>query len=54
MTETVPEEEVTAGSLQVWEFYNPHRSGKKNELIAALLEVVRLSPDFPLDWIPKK
>lgn len=37
----------------VWEFYNPHRAGENNELIAALFEVVRLAPDFPTAWIPE-
>jgi outer membrane protein assembly factor BamB len=39
--------EVTADGRIVWEFYNPHRAGEKNELVAALFELVRLPPDFP-------
>ena len=39
--------EVTADGRIVWEFYNPHRAGEQNELVAALFELVRLPPDFP-------
>jgi Arylsulfotransferase (ASST) len=39
--------EVTPDGRTVWEFYNPHRAGKKNELVASLFEMVRLPPDFP-------
>ncbi len=42
--------EVTADGTMVWEFVNPERSGDEGELIALLCEVVRLDPDFPLDW----
>ena len=42
--------EVTANKQVVWEFYNPARAGRDNELIATLFEVVRLPPDFPLGW----
>ncbi|HEX9942335.1 MAG TPA: arylsulfotransferase family protein [Thermoanaerobaculia bacterium] len=38
--------EVTRDGRTVWEFYNPHRAGERNELVAALFEVVRLPPDF--------
>jgi hypothetical protein len=38
----------------VWEYYNPHRAGKNNELIATLFDVVRLDPDFPTDWLRGK
>ncbi len=46
--------EVTPDKEIVWEFYNPHRSGKNNELIATIPEMVRLPPDFPLDWLESK
>jgi len=42
--------EVTPEKQIVWEFLNPHRSGPNNELIATLLEVQRLEPDFPHQW----
>lgn len=42
--------EVTPDKQIVWEFLNPHRSGSKNRLIATLLEVQRLEPDFPHQW----
>ena len=35
----------------VWEFYNPQRAGEDDKYIATLFEVVRLPPDFPVDWI---
>jgi len=55
ITETDPGRafEVTRGGKIVWEYINPYRAGKKSELIASLLEVVRLSPDFPVDWLPR-
>jgi hypothetical protein len=34
--------EVTPGGEIVWEFINPHRAGERNELIAALYDVVRV------------
>lgn len=39
--------EVTPGGRVVWEFYNPHRAGDHQELVAVLFEMVRLPPDFP-------
>jgi len=39
--------EVTRDGRTVWEFYNPHRAGERNELVAALFEMLRLPPDFP-------
>ena len=44
--------EVTSDKKIVWEYINPYRAGEENELIASLFEVVRLNPDFPLDWLP--
>lgn len=44
--------EVTPDGDIVWEFVNPHRAGPRNDLIATLFELVRLPPDFPVDWIP--
>ena len=43
--------EVTPGGEIVWEFVNPHRAGKRDNLIATLFDVVRFDPDFPLDWL---
>jgi hypothetical protein len=43
--------EVTPDKTVVWEFINPHRAGKDGELIATLFEVIRLKPEFPLDWL---
>jgi len=38
----------------VWEFFNPNRAGEHSELIAALFEVTRIRPDFPMDWMEKQ
>jgi len=43
--------EVNREKEILWEFINPHRAGDQNELIAAVLDVVRLSPEFPASWI---
>jgi len=43
--------EVTPDKTIVWEFFNPHRAGANNELIADLFEAIRLGPDFPLNWL---
>jgi hypothetical protein len=40
--------EVTKNKEIVWEFVNPFRAGKKNELIATILEMIRFSPDYCL------
>jgi hypothetical protein len=42
--------EVTASGNIVWEFYNPHRAGENNELIATLFEVKRVDRDYA-QWI---
>ncbi|MFH1501578.1 MAG: arylsulfotransferase family protein [Candidatus Eisenbacteria bacterium] len=42
--------EVTPDGGIVWEFVNPMRAGQNDELIASLYEMVRLSPDTPIDW----
>jgi hypothetical protein len=42
--------EVTVDKEIVWEFYNPDRAGDQGRYIAALMELVRLAPDFPLAW----
>jgi hypothetical protein len=44
--------EVTPDKSIVWEYVSPHRAGPDGEFIATLFELVRLEPDFPLDWIP--
>jgi hypothetical protein len=44
--------EVTKDTKEiVWEFLNPHRAGDDNELIAALLELIRVSPDMVKAWL---
>jgi hypothetical protein len=42
--------EVAPDHTVVWEFLSPHRAGAEGELIAMLLELVRLDADFPTDW----
>jgi hypothetical protein len=42
--------EVTPAGETVWEFVNPERAGEERELVASLLELVRLPPDFPSEW----
>jgi len=42
-----------AGQEIVWEYVSPYRAGPNRELIAALLQVTRLDPEFPTDWIPQ-
>jgi hypothetical protein len=43
--EVTPEREI------VWEYVSPHRAGDADELVAVLLDVVRIPPSFPLDWL---
>jgi hypothetical protein len=43
--------EVTADGEVVWEFFNPQRAGREGEFIAVLLDVWRLPPGFPTDWV---
>jgi hypothetical protein len=42
--------EVNPGKEIVWEFYNPQRAGENDELVATLFDMIRLAPDFPVDW----
>jgi len=42
--------ELAPDGTKVWEFYNPHRAGERDEFIATLFEVRRFGPDFPIDW----
>jgi len=43
--------EVTPAGRVVWEFINPKRAGKDDQLIASLYEVIRIPPDARLDWM---
>ena len=43
--EVTPEKEI------VWEYYNPHRAGDNNELIATLHEVFRVREDYVDEWL---
>jgi hypothetical protein len=43
--------EVTADKEIVWEFYNPHRAGSEDELIATLFALRRLPVEFTTAWI---
>lgn len=42
--------EVTPDLTTVWKYLNPAQAGEDGEYIATLFEVVRLEPDFPIDW----
>ncbi|MGQ0721612.1 MAG: arylsulfotransferase family protein [Candidatus Eiseniibacteriota bacterium] len=43
--------EVTPANEIVWEFFNPHRAGENDELIAFLLEMRPLPAGQPLAWL---
>jgi len=45
--------EVTPDRRIVWEYANPHRAGDDGELIASLLDVVRVPPDFGAGWLAR-
>jgi len=45
--------EVTGEGEVVWEFWNPHRAGDDDELIASLFRVVRLAPE-EVGWLPRR
>lgn len=45
--------EVTPDGEIVWEFFNPHRAGDRDQFIASLFTVNRLDSGFPLDWIDR-
>jgi len=40
--------EVTPDKTIVWEFNNPHTSGENNEFVAAVPDLIRIPPDFPV------
>jgi hypothetical protein len=42
--------EITADKELVWEFYNPHRAGENDELIATLFEVSRFDETY-FPWL---
>jgi len=44
--------EVTRDGEKVWEYINPHRAGEQDELIATLLDVVRIAPS-DVAWLSK-
>ncbi len=43
--------EVTPDCSIVWEYWNPERAGKDNELIATLFEMLRLPADYADEWL---
>jgi hypothetical protein len=43
--------EVTEDHDTVWEFYSPHRAGERDELIATLFALRRVTPEFRTDWL---
>lgn len=42
--------EVTPDHEIVWEYRNPYRARNDQNLVANMPQVVRLPPDFPVDW----
>lgn len=46
--------EITETKKIVWEFISPHRTGKNQELIASVFEMIRLPQEFPLSWSQAK
>ncbi len=42
--------EITRQQKMVWEFYNPHRAGENNDLIATLFELERVDEDY-FPWL---
>jgi len=42
--------EVRPNKKLAWEYNSPHRAGENDELVASLLEVIRLPADFPTAW----
>ncbi len=38
--------EVNREGFTVWEYHNPHRAGKDDELVASLFEMLRLEPGY--------
>ena len=47
-TETGRALEVTPAGDIVWEFWNPHRTGRNDQLIAALFQMTRLPADYAM------
>jgi len=46
--------EVTPQKQTVWKYINPKRAGDNREFIASVFDMIRLSPDFPLDWLEEE
>ena len=44
--------EVTREGAVVWRWNSPYRAGERGQFVATLFDLVRLPPDFPLDWLP--
>ncbi len=44
---------VTPQKEIVWEFYNPHRAGENNELIAMLPQMIRIPGGALPNWLSK-
>ena len=45
--------EVTRDGSVVWEFVNPHTTGASDEFVAVVPEMIRLSPEWPLDFLDR-
>jgi len=43
--------EVLPDGERVWEYVNPHRTGANDQRIAQLMDLMRLGPEYSLDWL---
>lgn len=43
--------EVAPDKTIVWEYRNPERAGENGEYVAALFDMHRFGPEFPMDWV---
>jgi hypothetical protein len=43
--------EVTKDGKIVWDFFNPHRAGKNDNLIASLFELERINRSYVDSWL---
>lgn len=46
--------EVIREGERVWEFYNPHRGGQRDDLIATVPEMIRIDPAYLASWLPPR
>ena len=44
--------EIAVDGEIVWEYFNPERTGEKDELIATLFDIVRIDAEYVTPWLP--